>query len=272
MQGNIIDETTGYNYVEPSANNQNSNVNGVDYVGPSGPLPGMPGSVNDGFNPVNNSIVNDTRGSHEFNPVTGLSREQYRDLWMSSGIRDIAGLQAFLAKYGGTLQSANGTAMTPYGDSLDMLQNARTGNGNPAWTNTGGSNNATTNTTTTGTQKTLNTAPVNAKVYAGNATQLQGRTTNAPRPVSNYQTVNSVSDAGTSAINNLSNSNAIYGPTSNTVNVPEYSAAFNRTQPQNDQQRPMSTGTNFSNQFNSGQQSYSGPSNQMYNYNPLRRY
>lgn len=68
----------------------------------------------------------------------GMTREEYRDRWMSSGIHDIAGLRAWLAQNGGTLLSDNGTVRTPYGETLDMLIGARTGNGQAGWTGIGG--------------------------------------------------------------------------------------------------------------------------------------
>lgn len=65
-----------------------------------------------------------------------LSREDYRDKWMSSGVKDNAGLDSFLQQYGGTRLSGNGTVKTPYGDDvIDMLIGARSGgNGSPGWT------------------------------------------------------------------------------------------------------------------------------------------
>ena len=273
MQGDIIDESTGNRYIPPS---NTTNVNEADYVGPSVPLPGMPGSPNDGYNPQINNNNNNTNGqsSHDYNPTTGLTREQYRDLWMRSGVSNIQQLQAFLAQYGGSLLAANGQSMTPYGDSLDMLKDARTGNGTPAWTNTGGSNGSNGGYSGPSTSP-LNPVPV-APVkpfYAGDSTRVFGRTTNSVAPVSNTQTVNSVPSANSNGTSNLSNTNAVYGPSSNTQNVPEFSSAFNRTQPQNEQQRPLAPDTNFANQFNNN---YTAPSSAMqpnYSmYNAGRRY
>ena len=68
----------------------------------------------------------------------GMNREQYRDAWMGSGIKDIAGLKNWIGQYGGTLKSDNGTVTTPYGEDIDMLIGARTnGAGSPGWGATG---------------------------------------------------------------------------------------------------------------------------------------
>lgn len=68
----------------------------------------------------------------------GLSREQYRDAWMGSGVTDMAGLRAWTAQHGGNVLSDNGTVQTPYGEQLDMLIGARTGNGQAGWTASAG--------------------------------------------------------------------------------------------------------------------------------------
>lgn len=72
--------------------------------------------------------------SHDFNPATGMSREQYRDAWMGSGVSNIDQMQQWLAANGGQILSGNGTVQTPYGDTLDMGTAFRTGNGRPGWT------------------------------------------------------------------------------------------------------------------------------------------
>lgn len=78
--------------------------------------------------------------AHDFNPATGLSREQYRDNWMSSGISNMNDLKGWLSQNGGQALADNGTVMTPYGDTLDMGTAFRTGQGTPGWTpvNSGG--------------------------------------------------------------------------------------------------------------------------------------
>lgn len=73
----------------------------------------------------------------------GVSREQYRDAWMSSGAASMADLQRFVAQYGGQILGDNGTVRTPYGEVLDMLIGAKgaAAGGAPArpgWTATGG--------------------------------------------------------------------------------------------------------------------------------------
>ena len=79
---------------------------------------------------------------HNGTTSAGMNREQYRDAWQSSGAKSMADLQAFLQKYGGKLDSDNGTVTTPYGEQIDMLANARgsaAGNGSAsaAWTGVG---------------------------------------------------------------------------------------------------------------------------------------
>lgn len=68
----------------------------------------------------------------------GMNRQQYRDAWMGSGINDMAGMQNWLGQHGGQLMSGNGTVMTPFGETLDMMIGARTGNGRPGWTTVNG--------------------------------------------------------------------------------------------------------------------------------------
>lgn len=74
---------------------------------------------------------------HNDTTTGGLNREQWRDKWLSNGQTDMAGLQRFLAENGGTLLSENGTVTTPFGDTLDIGANARTGTITPAWTQVG---------------------------------------------------------------------------------------------------------------------------------------
>lgn len=68
----------------------------------------------------------------------GMSREQYRDAWMGSGVSDIGGLKNWLGQNGGTLVSETaGTVRTPHGELLDMLINASgTGPAKAGWTAT----------------------------------------------------------------------------------------------------------------------------------------
>jgi hypothetical protein len=72
-----------------------------------------------------------------------MTREQYRDAWMSSGVNSVQGMKDWLAKNGGKWVSDNGTVETPFGETLDMGGNARgsaAGNGvlRPAWGGGGG--------------------------------------------------------------------------------------------------------------------------------------
>src|SRR5207237_3915783 len=71
---------------------------------------------------------------HDGTTSAGLSRNQYRDMWQASGAKSPADLQKFIDANGGTLQSGNGTVMTPFGEKIDMMKGARTnGNGEAAW-------------------------------------------------------------------------------------------------------------------------------------------
>lgn len=71
--------------------------------------------------------------------TNSMTREDYRDKWMGSGVRDMAGLEAFVRENGGEIVSGNGTVRTPSGEYIDMLIGARTnGSGMPGWTGTGG--------------------------------------------------------------------------------------------------------------------------------------
>lgn len=57
--------------------------------------------------------------------INGLNREQYRDLWGSSGAKNMQDLQNFLNTHGGKLiNGKNGTVLTPFGEQIDMLANA----------------------------------------------------------------------------------------------------------------------------------------------------
>lgn len=79
---------------------------------------------------------------HNGTTTAGLNREAYRDKWMSSGVKNIDQLKQWLAANGGELVSDNGTVMTPFGEQIDMLGAARTGNGTAAWTGVGDSDSA----------------------------------------------------------------------------------------------------------------------------------
>lgn len=63
----------------------------------------------------------------------GMNREQYRDAWLGSGVKDIAGMKEWTAKNGGRVISDNGTMVTPFGETMDNLIAARTGNGHAGW-------------------------------------------------------------------------------------------------------------------------------------------
>lgn len=116
-------------------------VDGRPYVVGSGDsaLPGgtagAPAAPPDGFDP-GQQVGHD--GS-----INGMNREAYRDAWMSSGAKSMDDLQKFVAAHGGTVVSGNGTVMTPFGEQLDMLANARgsangQGTASASWGGVGG--------------------------------------------------------------------------------------------------------------------------------------
>lgn len=57
--------------------------------------------------------------------INGMTREQYRDAWQGSGAKSIDDLKAFVAQHGGRVLSDNGTVLTPFGETMDLGQNAR---------------------------------------------------------------------------------------------------------------------------------------------------
>lgn len=69
----------------------------------------------------------------------GLTREQYRDLWQSSGAKSMQDLQNFVNQYGGKIVSDNGTVMTPYGEQIDMLVGAHSSTPTAGWGGVGDS-------------------------------------------------------------------------------------------------------------------------------------
>lgn len=70
---------------------------------------------------------------HTGTAANGMNREQYRDAWMSSGVTNMDQARAWVAANGGQVLKDNGTIMTPFGESYDMLIGARSGNGQPGW-------------------------------------------------------------------------------------------------------------------------------------------
>jgi len=70
---------------------------------------------------------------HEGRTSSGLTREQYRDAWQSSGATTMQDLQNFVSQHGGRIVSANGTVLTPFGEQIDMLIGARSGKGSAGW-------------------------------------------------------------------------------------------------------------------------------------------
>lgn len=121
------DDPTYLPQADPKAPaNQNTGVNGG--------RPNAPGVQTFGGSSDNSPPPGPAPGVGHDGSQNGLSREQYRDAWMSSGVKDMAGLRAWTAQHGGNVLSDNGTVQTPYGEQLDMLIGARTGNGQAGWT------------------------------------------------------------------------------------------------------------------------------------------
>lgn len=80
---------------------------------------------------------------HDGKTSEGLTREQYRDAWQGSGAKSIADLNSFIAAHGGKMLAGNGTVMTPFGEQIDMLINAKGsaaghGNASAGWGGLGG--------------------------------------------------------------------------------------------------------------------------------------
>lgn len=80
---------------------------------------------------------------HDGKTSNGWNREQYRDAWQGSGVNSVDGAKAWLAQNGGEWLSDNGQVRTPFGEILDMGENARgsaAGNGvfKTAWGGTAG--------------------------------------------------------------------------------------------------------------------------------------
>jgi hypothetical protein len=70
--------------------------------------------------------------------INGLNREQWRDAWMGSGVTNIAGMTDWMKQHGGKVLSDNGTVLTPFGETMDLMANAKTGHGSAAWGGPGG--------------------------------------------------------------------------------------------------------------------------------------
>lgn len=115
------------------------------YTAPPNPNPGAgynaPVPIDPPYGPGSGDPTNPygTQPTQPTQTPPQLNREDWRDKWMSSGIGNIEGLKQFLSQYGGMLLSDNGTALTPFGEVLDLLIGAKTGRGTPGWTIPGGS-------------------------------------------------------------------------------------------------------------------------------------
>jgi hypothetical protein len=70
--------------------------------------------------------------------INGMNREQYRDDWLSSGGKNNADLDKWLATHGGVRQGKNGVVMTPFGEQIDMGQSFSAGDGRAQWGGVGG--------------------------------------------------------------------------------------------------------------------------------------
>jgi hypothetical protein len=67
----------------------------------------------------------------------GMNREQWRDAWMSSGVKDPAATDAWLTSMGAKKIGDNGTYYTPFGEGLDLGIGYKTGSVMPGWTDVG---------------------------------------------------------------------------------------------------------------------------------------
>jgi hypothetical protein len=65
--------------------------------------------------------------------INGMNREQWRDAWQSSGISNIADMKNWMSQHGGKVLADNGMTLTPFGETMDILQGAKTGHGTPSW-------------------------------------------------------------------------------------------------------------------------------------------
>lgn len=65
--------------------------------------------------------------------INGMTREQYRDAWQSSGVTNNQQMDQWLAANGGSRRNDSGVVTTPFGETLDMGQAFKTGNGKAAW-------------------------------------------------------------------------------------------------------------------------------------------
>lgn len=119
------------NYTQPPAAPANNGPTYQPNGGSSNPPPAAGATDYSGWQSQNVGHDGTTQG--------GMNREQYRDAWMGSGVTNNAGVDAWLAQNGGRRLNDSGLVMTPYGETLDMLKSAKTGNGSAAWTDqTGG--------------------------------------------------------------------------------------------------------------------------------------
>ena len=82
--------------------------------------------------PAAQQAVNTTEAQYPQNAAVGhdgtyrgMTREQYRDAWMSSGAHTLQDLQNFVQQHGGQVVSDSGNVMTPYGEQINMLIGAQ---------------------------------------------------------------------------------------------------------------------------------------------------
>lgn len=96
---------------------------------PAAPAPGQPAP----FDPTQQVGHDGT--------INGMTREQYRDAWMSSGATNTQAMDAFLAAHGGRRLNDSGVVTTPFGETLDMGGAFRSGHGSAAWSGMDGGGN-----------------------------------------------------------------------------------------------------------------------------------
>lgn len=108
------------------------------YIEPPPPAPAdpPPGSPTPNSTPPPATPTQDVGHDGVYN---GMTREQWRDAWMSNtGVMTPAQVDAWMAAHGATKVSDNGTFRTPYGETLDLGIGYRSGQVRAGFTGTGG--------------------------------------------------------------------------------------------------------------------------------------
>lgn len=115
---------TTFNY-DPNTNTGNTGVTGGGTGGSTSPLPWQTNGANQYQNVGHDGSYN------------GMNREQWRDAWMSSGVKNQADTDSWLTSHGAQKIGDNGSFYTPFGEGLDLGIGYKTGSVTPGWTDTG---------------------------------------------------------------------------------------------------------------------------------------